>query len=388
MILTRTLEADLLELTKYFPVIGVVGPRQCGKTTLVKQIAPDLEDDFIYLDLERSSDLDKLQDAELFLTHQKDKCVILDEIQRLPELFPLIRSLVDDDRERLRYILLGSASPKLLRQSSESLAGRIAYIELSPFNYLEIEAHKSLNEHHFFGGFPNSILASSHKAAQLWMNNFIRSYIERDLPALGFPASTNTLRKLLEMIAWSSGNLLNYANLSKSLGVSNHTLKSYIDLLEDAFIIRRLQPFSFNQKKRLVKSPKIYIRDTGILHRLLRLNSFDQLMGHPILGNSWESYVLEQIDSLKSDDIDLYFYRTSAGAEVDIVLVKALKAIATIEIKYSTKVSAERGMMNCIADLETDNNFIITPISDDYPVRNNVQVCNIEVFLKKYLPLF
>jgi len=386
MILPRTLTAEIQELTKYFPIIGVVGPRQCGKTSLVKQIAPKLDEAFVYLDLERSSDLDKLQDAELFLTHQKDKCVILDEIQRLPELFPLIRSLVDDDRNRLRYILLGSASPKLLRQSSESLAGRIAYVELSPFNYLEISAYKSLNEHHFFGGFPKAILASSHKAARLWMNNFIRSYIERDLPALGFPASTNTLRKLLEMIAWSTGNLLNYVNLSKSLGVSNHTLKSYIDLLEDAFIIRRLQAYSYSQKKRLVKSPKIYIRDTGILHRLLRLNNFDQLMGHPILGNSWETYVLEQIDSLKSDDIDLYFYRTSAGAEIDLVLVKALKAIATVEIKYSTKVSAERGMISSIADLETENNFIITPISDDYPIRENIQVCNIEVFLRKYLP--
>ena len=386
MILNRSVESVIQELVGYFPIIGIVGPRQCGKTTLVKQILPSFGKETVYLDLEKTSDLDKLRDAELFLSHQKDNCVILDEIQRSPELFPLIRALVDENRDTLRYILLGSASPNLLRQSSESLAGRIAYIELSPFNLLEIKEYKDLNSHHFWGGFPNSILAKSQKAARIWLNNFIKSYIERDLPSLGFPASSDTLRKLLEMIAWSNGNLLNYSNLSKSLGITNHTLKSYIDILEDAFIIRRLPPYHFNQKKRLVKSTKIYLRDTGILHRLLRIEDYNQLFGHPILGGSWEAYVIEQIHSLIGDEIELYFYRTHAGAEVDLVLVKALLPIATIEIKFSSSPSPQRGLINCIEDLKTSKNFIITPASDDYPAKGNITICNIETFLQRYLP--
>ncbi len=385
MFLKRLTINRLAKLSKLFPVIAIVGPRQVGKTTLVKEFSKSIKKPILYIDLEKSSDIEKLKEPELFLSELKEKCVIIDEIQRLPEIFPLLRALVDENRIPLRYIILGSASPDLLRNSSESLAGRIAYLKLTPFNYLEIKDNSLMKDHHFRGGFPEAVLSESLETCKIWLNNFIITDIERDLPLLGLSASPIIVRKLWEMLAWQNGNLLNCNSLSKSLGLSNHTVNRYIDFLEGAFIVHRLYPFHYNVKKRLVKTPKIYVRDTGILHRLLRLDNFDQLSGHHLLGASWETYVIEQIMSLKNDDLDLYFYRTHAGAEVDLIFVKGLIPVSCVEIKYTSTPSVSKGMINCINDLKTKKNFIITPQSDDYPAKENIRVCNMEIFLEDYL---
>lgn len=382
----RSITNRLKELASHFPVVGIIGPRQSGKTTLSKLFTAETKNLFVYLDLEKPTDISKLNEPEIFLSGVSDKSVVLDEIQRMPELFPLLRSLVDEDRRPLKYLILGSASPALLRQASESLAGRIAYIELTPFNLMEIKDVVKMKEHHFFGGFPDAVLAKSHNKSKLWLDSFITTLIERDLPMLGFQSSPNTLRKLLEMLAWSNGNILNYNNIAKSMGVTNHTVKSYIDFLENAFIIKRLYPFYHNQKKRLVKSPKVFIRDTGILHRLLRISDYEQLMGYPLLGNSWEAYAIEQISSLKNPDCDLYFYRTHAGAEVDLIFVKALQPLATVEIKFTSTPSLGKGFYNCTEDLKTTKNFVVTPFSDDYLYHENVRICSLITFISNYLP--
>lgn len=373
-------------LAEIFPVVGIIGPRQCGKTTLSKIFQQSKEGDFIYLDLEKPDDVNKLSDPQLYLSGIEEKQVIIDEIQRIPEIFPLLRALVDENRRPLRYLILGSASPVLLRQSSESLAGRISYLELGPFNLVETKGVIKPETHFFRGGFPETVLCKSTDQSNEWLDSFISTYLERDLPNLGIAANPLMLRKLLEMLAWSNGDILNYNNLAKSLGFTIPTVKSYIDFLENAFIVRRLYPFHFNIKKRLVKSPKIYIRDSGILHRLLRLQSYDQLLGFPKLGNSWEGFAIEQIYSLKNRDVDMYFFRTHDGAEVDLVFVKALKAIATVEIKFTSTPKTSRGQINCINDMNTSLNFIITPNSDDYLIKDNIRVCNILTFLENYLP--
>jgi predicted AAA+ superfamily ATPase len=384
-IIPRFALKKLRELAGSFPAIGIIGPRQVGKTTLAKEFRKDLEIGNIYLDLELMTDLNKLTEPEIFLTQHPDKCVIIDEIQLKPDLFPLLRALIDQNRRPCRFIILGSANPQLLRQSSESLAGRIAYLELQPFTYPEIAGIKDMKVHHFLGGFPNALLSHSEEAAKAWLDNLVRTYCERDLPMYGLSANPTVIRRLWEMLAWVNGNLLNLHSLGKSMGLSYHTIARYIDYLENTFLVSRLQPYHYNLKKRLVKTPKVYIRDTGILHRLLRLSDYDQLLGHIALGASWESYVLEQIKGHKHPDLDLYFYRTHNGAEVDIVFVKGLNPVATAEIKFTSSPSPDKGMMFCIDELKTVKNFIITPQSDDYPVKENVKVCSLGVFVDTYL---
>ncbi len=385
MMIQRFALERLKSYSEVFPAIGIIGPRQVGKTTLVKEFQKILDIESIYLDLELFTDLDKLKEPQIFLSQYTSKCLILDEIQLKPDLFPLLRALIDQHRVPCRFIVLGSASPQLLRQSSESLAGRIAYLELQPFSYLEIGSLKKIENHHFLGGFPDALLSTSDTAGKLWLDNFIRTYTEKDLPLYGLSADPYTTRRLWEMLAWINGNLLNLNALGKSMGLSYHTIAKYIDYLENTFLVRRIQPFHFNLKKRLVKTPKIYIRDSGILHRLLRINDYDQLLGHAGLGGSWEAYVIEQIFGLKHPDLDLFFYRTHNGAEVDIVFAKGLQPVATAEIKFTSSPSPEKGMVNCIEDLKTKKNFIITPLSDDYLAKENIKVCNLPVFLEKYL---
>lgn len=385
MIVQRFALERLKSYSEIFPAIGIIGPRQVGKTTLVKEFQNILEKETIYLDLELITDLDKLKEPQIFLSQYKNKCVIIDEIQLKPDLFSLLRALIDQQREPSRFIIIGSASPQLLRQSSESLAGRIAYLELQPFSYLEIERFQKIENHHFLGGFPDALLSTSNNAGKFWLDNFIRTYTEKDLPLYGLSADPYTTRRLWEMLAWINGNLLNLNVLGKSMGLSYHTIAKYIDYLENTFLVRRIQPFHFNLKKRLVKTQKIYIRDTGILHRLLRLNDYDQLLGHAGLGGSWEAYVIEQIFGLKHPDLDLFFYRTHNGAEVDIVFVKGLQPVATAEIKFTSSPHPKKGLLNCVEDLRTDKNFIIIPQSEDYLVKESIRVCDLQTFLRKYL---
>ena len=384
--ITRFIEGKIIKLLNYYPVIGIIGPRQVGKTSISKQLIPKISKPSIYLDLENPRDITKLKDPVLFFEDNIDKCIILDEIQNMPELFPILRSMTDLKREPARYMILGSASPDTLTNSSESLAGRIAYVELSPFNITEIKSYDNYYERLWLqGGFPDAYLMPDADMAANWHLNYIRTYIERDLPMLGLKVDRNTLNKLFQMLSHIHGNIINYNNISGSLGIDSKTVKRYISFLERAFIIRQLMPFHTNIKKRLIKSPKLFFRDSGVLHYLQNISSKEDLYGHPILGNSWEGFVIEQIIQLISDKYQYYFYRTHDGAECDLVIVKSQIPVMSIEIKYTSTPKLTRGTTIAFDDLKTENNFIITPNGDDYLLRKDVRTCNLYDFLQKYL---
>jgi predicted AAA+ superfamily ATPase len=384
----RSITNSLLETIGYFPVTGIIGPRQVGKTTLVKYLIKQINKESIYLDIENPEDHTKLTDPVLFFKRNQDKCVVLDEIQRMPQLFPVLRSMIDMNRVNARFIVLGSASPDLIRDSSESLAGRIAYEELTPFNITEIADQNDIYYHWFNGGFPDAFLAPNDSVRKKWFSNFIMTYIERDLPILGLNISRDIIRKLWTMIAHIHGNVLNMNNLGRSLEVTSTTIKKYLAFLEDAFLIRQLYPYAANVKKRLVKSPKIYIRDSGILHHLLNIPVFETLESNPMLGHSWEGYVIEQITSKLDLQTQYYFYRTHEGAECDLVLVKAGRPLAGIEIKYTSSPKLTRGLNQALQDIKADQNYIITPGTDDYFINKNTRVCSLTKFLDEYLALY
>jgi predicted AAA+ superfamily ATPase len=377
----------LQRLSESYPVVALLGPRQVGKTTLVKEIIEKLARHSIYLDLEKPSNLELLNQPEWYFKSHQDDCLVLDEIQNRPEIFPVMRVMIDQHRIPGRFIILGSGSPRLLRQSSQSLAGRIAYLELTPLNMSEVEATsvRQLEKHHFVGGFPLAWTASSMEESLLWLDFFIESYISRDLRLLGLNVNPSVLRRFWEMIAWQNGGMINLSSIGKSLGLSHPTISQYIDFFEQAYLVRRVYPFSFNIKKRIVKTPKIYLTDTGVLHRLLRIADYDQLLGFPGAGFSWEAYVMNQIISLKSNDLDLYFYRTHNGAETDLLLTRGLRPVSCIEIKFSDAPKVPKGFEICIEDLHTERNFIICPSVYDYQVRHNIRVCSLITFLEKYL---
>lgn len=386
MMIERKLTKQLVSFISKFPVVGIVGPRQVGKTTLIKSILHKIEKETIYLDLESPEDFNKLIDAELFLKGFEDHTVVIDEVQRRPELFPILRSLVDRKRVSGRFILLGSASPDLIRDSSESLAGRIVYFELNPLDIIELTDHYTMEKLWLKGGFPNAVLEDSDDIGKHWMQSFIKTYIERDLPLLGLKAPVQSTEKLWTMLAHTNGNLLNYSQISGSMGVSSNTVKSYIQFFEKSFLIRTLSPFFLNIRKRLVKSPKLYFRDTGLLHHMLRIFNLNDLYGHPGLGNSWESFVIQQIINSLPIGFDTHFYRTQDGSELDLVISKGITIIAGVEIKYTNAPKLSRGNFLAIETLKSDRNFIITPSSGDFPIGTNVQVCNLERFIHHYLP--
>lgn len=386
MIRRRIIE-EIKESLAYFPVVSIIGPRQVGKTTLAKQIIADFQIPSIYLDLERTSDIFKLDNAELFLSQHKDKLIVIDEVQLKKDLYPLLRSLVDETNKPGQFLLLGSASPELIRHSSESLAGRIAYHQLHPIDMIEAPETISQNELWFKGGFPRALLAQNENMVQQWMENFISTYLNRDLLQLGLNASPSVIRSLWSMMAHLNGQLLNATTIGKSLGLSTPTVKKYIDFLEEAFLIKSLHPFFWNMQKRLVKTPKIYLTDTGILHQLIGLTDFINLSGNPIIGSSWESFVINQIIALKRKRIDIYFYRTHHGAEVDLVFTKGLTVVATAEIKYSNSPHLTRGNFYAFEDLKAPMNYVITPSSDDYLFKESIRICSLKTFISEYLIL-
>jgi predicted AAA+ superfamily ATPase len=371
----RRIQSDIVQSLAHFPAVGLVGPRQAGKTTLSKMIADTTNGRVIYLDLENPQDLQKLDDPQLYLQQFQDHLVILDEAQRKPELFPLLRSMIDQDRRPGRFMILGSASPSLKRQASESLAGRIAYHELSPFTLDEIANGDGIvNKLWLRGGYPQSYLADSDELAVIWMQNFMQTHLEKDLPVLGIRVPTATLLRFWTMAAHCNGQLWNASRLAESLGVDSKTARRYLDILEDTFMIRQLQPFFGNVKKRLVKSPKVYVRDTGLLHTLLKIYSYDDLVGNPILGASWEGFCLEQILALKPRGYDPYFYRTSstAAAEIDLVLTKGLNVEIAIEIKYSLTPKLTKSSINAINAVDPKKTWVVYPGQESYPMRKNV----------------
>ncbi len=378
--INRNTEKFVIQNFSIFPAVAILGSRQCGKSTLAKMIAGQLPS-FLYLDLQDPSDLSKLSDPVLFFEANSESTICIDEIQLVPELFSILRSIIDKNRRNGRFILLGSASRDLIKQTSESLAGRIGLIELTPFliDELGISDDYQLSKFWLRGGYPDSYICQSDDDSKLWRENFIRTYIERDIPQLGLQIPALQLRRLLTMLAHNQGQLLNSSKLGESMGLTHPTIRKYIDLLEQTFIVRTLQPLETNVKKRLVKSPKVYIRDSGLLHRLLQIDSFNDLMGNPIFGPSWEGLVIENIIS-NFRDWDFNFYRTATGEELDLVMVKGEKTIA-IECKASTAPTLTKGFWNAMEIIKPDKAFVIAPISGSYPIKENITVCGLLEFI-------
>ena len=373
----RQLEPVVLQHLRVFPVVAILGSRQSGKSTLVKMLTEKIKP-FVYIDLQNYEDLNKLSDPNLFFETNRDAVICLDEIQLVPHLFSVLRSAIDKHRNNGRFILLGSASQALIQQSSETLAGRIGLIELSPFLAIELnkEPEYSLNRYWLRGGYPESYLSQTDADSMLWLENFIRTYIERDIPQLGFQIPALQLRRLLMMSAHNQGQLLNASKLGEALGLTHPTIRRYIDLLEQTYILRTLQPFEANVKKRLVKSPKVYVRDSGILHRLLMISDFNSLMGNPVFGASWEGLVIENV-IVNMPDWTPFFYRTANGNEIDLVLVRGNRKIA-IECKASSSPQLTKGWWDALNDINPDNTFVIAPISGSaYQINKQVTVASL-----------
>jgi len=372
--INRVLENDVLVSLGQFPAVGIIGSRQVGKTTLAMMIAESRSDKAVYLDLERPSDLAKLGDAELYLRSVADSLVIIDEVQRKPDLFPVIRSLIDEQRRPGRFLILGSASPALLRQSSESLAGRIVYHELKPFDMREVgTSPETIDRLWNRGGYPESYLAESDPASLKWREAFIQTYLERDIPNLGLHIPAVTLRRFWLMLAHCQGQLWNASKIAGSLGVNSKTVRRYLDVLDDTFMVRQLQPLHTNLKKRLVKSPKVYLRDSGLLHALFAIQTREQLLGHPVAGASWEGWCMEQVLAVMPSNTVACFYRTSAGAEIDLVLQSPGGGpLVAVEAKFSLDPRPAKGFWSALADLQPARSFVVYPGTEFYPLAKDV----------------
>lgn len=385
----RLKKKQVISLTKQFPVIAIIGPRQSGKTTLSKLVYLKNKKDAYYFDLESPVDRARFNNPEYFLSSLDDRPVIIDEVQRLPELFALLRSLVDKKKKPGRFILLGSASPHLIKGVSETLAGRIAYVEVDPFNLLEIYRKQSdLNRHWFRGGFPDAWRAKTEAQWYAWMDNFFRTFIERDLNTLfGVNFSPDLMFKLWRMLAHFHGGIWNAQSFSKGLDVSPTTVNRYIEYLEGAFMLRRLPAYFVNARKRLIKSPKVYIRDSGLLHYLTDIQSAKELTFNPAVGYAWEGYVVEQILQVLPSSIKPYYYRTQDGSEMDLVLVKGIKPMACIEIKTTNDPSLSRGFFESFKDLKCNKGFVVTPYQEvSYQLAEQVIIVGLQEFLTKTLP--
>lgn len=356
----RIVNKTLKEALEHSPAVALLGPRQVGKTTLAKAIAH--ERDAVYLDLESPQDLLKLDDPETYLRSQSGRLVVLDEVQRAPELFMALRGVIDSNREQGhrvgQFLLLGSASMDLLRQSSESLAGRIKHLEMTGLNLLEVAATER-NCLWLRGGFPESYLAESDVWAMDWLEDLIRTYLERDIPQLGFRIPADRLRRLWTMLAHLQGETVNVSKLGANLEIDNKTAGNYIDLLVDLLLVRRLTPWSTNVKKRLVKSPRYYIRDSGIQHRLLGIKDNDGLLSNPVLGKSWEGFVIENILSVLPRHVETYYYRTAAGAEIDLVIRFSPTEVWAVEIKHGTLPKLAKHFHQTCRDIGATRMFVI-----------------------------
>ena len=380
----RKIENTVRQYLKIFPVVAVLGPRQCGKSTLVKSLATHWGDS-VYLDLQNDMDLGKLDQPTYFFESNQDKIICLDEIQLVPQLFSVLRSVVDKNRQNGKYILLGSASRDLIQQTSESLAGRIGMVYLSPFTVNELNNLDgfSLNTFWLRGGFPDSYLAQNDDFSKIWRDNFVKTFVERDIPQLGFQIPAFQLKRLLMMCAHNQGQVVNYSKLGESLGLTHPTIKRYVDLLEQTFIVRTLQPFEVNVKKRLVKSPKVFVRDSGLLHQLLAISDYNSLLGHPVFGSSWEGVVVENV-IVNYPDWDYYFYRTATGDELDLILTKGNQRIA-IECKASTAPKLTKGFYRALDVIKPQQTFVIIPTQVSYSVAPNITVCGLSEFLESKL---
>jgi len=379
-----------MDALEHMPAVALLGTRQVGKTSLALEISEAvIHKSVSYLDLELDTDLAKLDDPEGYLKTFENKLLIIDEVQLKPDLFRILRGLIDRRKRAgetaAHFLLLGSASRDLLRQSSESLAGRIRYLELKPFSISEISEQDPLEfspeKLWFRGGYPQSYLAASDHESWNWRSDFIASYIERDIPQLGIHVSAARMSRFWKMLSHYQGQQINLSALGKSLEVSHTTIRNYLDVLTDLYVVRQLQPWAGNTKKRLVKSPKIYIRDTGILHRLLSISEYDDLLGHPVLGYSWEGFVIENILGVLSDKWRASYYRSSEQTEIDLVLEKSHIEVWGVEIKRSSAPKISAGFHRACKEIKATKKFIVYSGKERFPVSGGTEVIGIVDFI-------
>jgi uncharacterized protein len=373
--LKRSLTKKVLDALSSFPVVAILGCRQVGKTTLAFQVKEKIQKPAVYLDLELPQDRAKFSEPQLYLEQQAGKLLILDEIQRVPDLFPVMRSLIDQRRRKgeksAHYLILGSASPELLNQSSESLAGRIAYLELDPFNIEEIETNNTpdpINQLWVRGGFPDSFLSKNDNESMWWREQFIKTYLERDLPQLGPKLSADKTYRLWKMLAFEQGCLFNASRFALSLEMSVASVKNYLEVLADLFLVRFLRPWSGNSKKRLIKSPKVYVRDSGLLHALTNITTLDDLISRSLCGLSWEGFAIEQILQKMTYGTQAFFYRSNAGSEIDLILELPNRKKIAIEIKRTLSPNLSKGFRLGCEEVNPEKRFFIIPRGDAYPL--------------------
>ncbi len=385
----RSAQPKLRKLLQQFPAVALLGPRQVGKTTLALSLAEEIGEQALYLDLELPSNRAKLTEPELYLAQHEDRLVIFDEIHRLPGIFATLRSLIDQRRRKgkrnSQFLLLGSASIDLLQQSAETLAGRIAYEELTPFTVAEVAASGVGTADGLWnrGGFPDSFLAASDEDSFAWRSAFIQTYLERDVPALGPRIPAETLRRYWQMLAHNQGQMLNAAQLANGLGVSGHTVARYLDIMVDLLLVRRLAPWAANAKKRLVRTPKVYVRDSGLLHALLGIRDMEELLGHPVVGASWEGMLLENILDALPQTARASFYRTSAGAEIDLVIEFSAKQRWAIEIKRSLGSPVpSKGFYNGCEDIKATRQIVLYPGEEKFKLNAKTEVMPLQTFLQ------
>lgn len=378
MLIERLITSSVSAAISEYPAVALLGPRQSGKTTLALHLAAQRPS--VYLDLESPRDRAKLADPESYFDAHEDELVVLDEVHRAPGLFQVLRSVIDRGRRRSkrtgRFLLLGSAAVDLLKQTGETLAGRITYLELRPLDVLELPGR--LDALWLRGGFPSSILASSDAASLRWREDFIRTYLEREVLQFGPRIAAETLRRFWTMVAHSQGGLLNAATLARGLGVDGKTVARYLDLLVDLLLVRRLQPWHRNAGKRLVRSPKVFIRDAGLTHALLGLRTRDEVLGHPVAGHSWEGLAVETLIAAAPPGTQSYFYRTAAGAEIDLLLDLPGRRRMAVEIKRSSAPVVDKGFHIACADVKATDRFVVYAGRERYPVAEGVLAIGLE----------
>jgi len=379
----RQIEKEVAKLIKAFPSVALLGPRQVGKTTLAKNIMNKFKNT-VYLDLEDRDDFNALQNPKLFFENYRNALVVIDEVQRMPELFPALRAEIDANRKAGRFLLLGSVSPDLLQKSSETLAGRIVFKELSPLLYEEVYPTITYDKHWLRGGYPEALNQKNAALWNTWHASFLRTYIEKDLPMLGLSTPALTITRLLQMLAYNQGQVLNKSEYASALGISVPAVSNILDYLSYAYLIRFLPPYFTNAKKRVVKSPKVYIRDSGMLHHLLSVTQFKALLANPKAGFSWEAYVIEQVIHHYGDEKSFYYYRTQGGTEADLVIAHYNKPTHIVEVKMSNNPTITKSLHNSMQDLGVKNASIIIPGNAiSYLLEKGVKVCSLDMFLHK-----